>query len=98
MKHISQLVGMLINKIVVVWGSEDPLVIKEKPLHSEKDTLARKCDRNFLENDDGTTVTVNSKRYGHLITDHYFCLVKNTIWRICGENVEKTLPHATQLV
>ena len=26
----------------------------------------------FLENDDGTTVTVNSKRYDHMITDFFF--------------------------
>ena len=47
----------------------------------------------FFENDNGTTVSVNSERYGHII----FCLLLNsTTWRICGFN--KSVPHARQQV
>ena len=48
-----------------IWGSEDPQVNEERSLHSEKE---KKIGPYFFENDDGTTVTVNSKRYGHMIT------------------------------
>ena len=51
----------------------------------------------FFENDKGTTVTVNSERYGHMIIDFFACydFLENTTLRICGFN--KTVPHATQL-
>ena len=49
----------------------------------------------FLENDDGTIFTVNSERYGHMITDFYCLLLKNMTWKICGFN--NTVPHAIQL-
>ena len=76
MKHISHSVGMLINKIVVL-GSENPQVIEERPLHPEKVTVwcalwsEGVIGPYFFENDDGTTVTVNSERYGHMITDFF---------------------------
>ena len=37
MQHISHSVGMLINKNI--WGSENPQVIEEMPLHLEKVTV-----------------------------------------------------------
>ena len=49
----------------------------------------------FFENDEGTTVTVNSERYDHMITDLFCLILKNTSWRIYGFN--KMVPHATQL-
>ena len=49
----------------------------------------------LLENDDGTTVTVYSERYGHMETDFFCLLLKNTTWRIFG--FKKKVPHAIQL-
>ena len=43
---------------------------------------------------DGTTVTVNSEHYGHVIIDFFCLLLTNMTWRVCGFN--KTMPHATQ--
>ena len=47
-----------------------------------------------FENDYETTVTVNSERYDHMITDFFYLLLKNTTWRICGFN--KTVLHAAE--
>ena len=50
----------------------------------------------FCENEDGTTVTVNSKRYGHTTTGFFLPAIKEgATWRICG--FKKTVPYATQL-
>ena len=84
-----------------IWGSENPQVIEERPLHLKKVTVwcalwsEGVIGPYFLENDDGMTVTVKSEHYGHMITDFYCLLLKNTTWRICGFN--KTVTHATQL-
>ena len=52
MKHISYSIG--VNKQNCrIWGSENPQVIEEGPLHSEKIES---------ENDDETTATINSER------------------------------------
>ena len=70
---------MLINKIGVFdKDSEDPQVIEERPLHPEKVTAwcalwsESMIGSYFFENDDETTVTVNSERYDHMITDFFF--------------------------
>ena len=78
MKHISHSVVMLIYKIVFFLGSENPQLIEERPLHAEKITVwyalwsEGVIGLYFCENDDGTTVTVNS----------FLLLLKNTTWRI----------------
>ena len=52
--------------------------MKNKALHQEKVIVwcAFWCEggieRYFFENDDRTTVTVNSERYGHMITALFF--------------------------
>ena len=68
--------GEYVNKQnYCIWDSEKPQVIKERPLHLEKVTVLcilwskRGIGLYFFENDDGTTVTVNSKYYGHMVTD-----------------------------
>ena len=54
-----------------IWNSENPQVIKERPLHSEKVTVwcallsEGVIGPHFFENDDGPTITVKAKRYGH---------------------------------
>ena len=84
-----------------IWDSKNPQVIEERPLRPEKVTVCCALlfedviGPYFFKNDDRTTVTVNSERYGHMITDLFWLLLKNMIWRICSFN--KTVPHATQL-
>ena len=39
MKHISHSVDMLINKIIVFRGSENPYIIDKRPLYPEKITV-----------------------------------------------------------
>ena len=52
---------------------------EEKPLHPEKVTVWSALWSEsvfgpyFLENYDRMTATVNSKRYGHMITDFFAC-------------------------
>ena len=51
-----------------IWRSKNPQVIEQRPLHSEKGTVwcalwsEGVIEPHFSENDDGTTVTVNSER------------------------------------
>ena len=68
------LAGYINTQNCRIWGSEIPQVIKETPLNPEKVTLwsVGVIGPYFFENDDGTTVTVNSEGYGH---------IKNTTWR-----------------
>ena len=82
MKHISHLVGTLINKIVVFLDFENPQVFEENLLHPEKVTVWFKVliESHFYENDDGTTVTVNTESYGHMIIDLFCLLLKNATW------------------
>ena len=72
---------MLIKKNYHVWGSEYPQVIEETPLHI---TLQKKSlfgehfgpnvslDLTSSKTGDGTTITVNSERYGHMVTVFFF--------------------------
>ena len=61
-----------------ICGSENAQVIEENPLHPEKLTVwcvlwfEGIIGLYFCENDDGTTVAVNSERYGHMIIDFFF--------------------------
>ena len=82
MKPISHSVGMLISKIVVFGVTIWCALWSEKVLGSY-----------FFENDNETTVTPNSERYGHMITDFFFVCKKvphaiqlDRIWRNCKNN------------
>ena len=61
-----------------IWSPENLQVIKESPLHPEKVTVCCALWSEgvigpyFFENEDGTTVTVNSERYGHMINGFFF--------------------------
>ena len=80
-----------------IWCSENSQVIEERPLHPEIVTAgwALWSERPYsLENNDGTIVAINSKRYGYMTTKFFCLLLKNKTCRICGFN--KTVPYATQ--
>ena len=70
MKHI-------LHSVAVFLDSENPQVIEESPLHPEKVTVwCTVCSEGvigpyFFENDNGTTITINSERYCHMITDFF---------------------------
>ena len=94
------LCGYVNKQYCRIWGFENPQVIEERPLYSEKVrvwcVLWRESviEPYFFENDVGTIVTVNSVHYGHMITD--FCFPR--FWIIwLGENVVSTrrchMPH-----
>ena len=65
-----------------IWDSKNPEVIEERPLHPEKFTVwSALCSEDviglsFFEKDDGTTDTVISERYGHMITDRFLLVVQ----------------------
>ena len=90
-----------IKQIFRIWVPENPQIIEERPLYLEKVTVWHAlCSEDvigpyFFENDVGTTVAINSERYGHIITDFFCLLLKNTTWRISCFN--ETVSHATQL-
>ena len=69
--------------------SKNIQVIEERPLHPEKVTVwCALCSEAvirsyFFEKYDGTAVIVNSERYGHMITEFFCLLLKNTTWGIC---------------
>ena len=74
-----------------IWRFENSQVIEKRPLHPEKVTDWRALRSEgvigpYFENDDGTTVTVNSKRYGHMVIEFFCLLLRNTTWRRCGFN------------
>ena len=89
-----------------IWGSENPQVNEEMPLekvypekvYPEKLSVwyalrsEGVIESYFFENDESTTVTVNSERYmRHIITDFFSCCC----WRIrLGEYVDSTT-HTT---
>ena len=68
MNHISHSMGMLINKIVV-FGVLRILKLLKRGHYIQKNSLFGVIGPYFVENGDGTTVTVNSERYGYMITD-----------------------------
>ena len=49
--------------------SENPQVIEERPLHPCTLWSEGAIGSYFFENDDGTTVAVNSEHFGHMITE-----------------------------
>ena len=61
-----------------IWGSKNPHIIEERLLYLEKITvwcaLWSECmiGPYFFENDNGTIITVNWERYGHMITAFFF--------------------------
>ncbi|CAH2099714.1 unnamed protein product [Euphydryas editha] len=61
-----------------IWGSENPKVTVERPLHPQKITVwcfiwsGGVIGPYFFENDEGVTQTVNSDRYSHMITEFFF--------------------------
>ena len=63
-------------------GSGDPQVIEERPLYPEKVTVQCALWSEymigiyFFENVDGTTITVNSERYVHMITESFFSVIE----------------------
>ena len=102
-KHISHSVGIHINKQNYhIWGSKNPQAIEERPLHIEKVTVwcalwsEVVIGPYFSENNYETTVTVNSKRYGHMITDFFCLLLKSTTWRIWWFQQDGATCHTTR--
>ena len=79
-------------------ATENPQVIEGRPLPPEKGNVWSVIwfevviGPYFLENDDGTTVNVNSE---HMITAFFCLLLRNTTWGTCG--FIKTVPHVIQL-
>ena len=74
--------GYVNKQNYLFWGSEKPQVIEERSLHPEKVTVwCALCSDgvigpSFFENDDGTTETVISERYGHIITDCFLPVIE----------------------
>ena len=68
------------NQNYRIWGSENLQAIEERSLHPKEVTVWCALWREgmigpyFFENDDRTTVTVHSERYGHMISD-FLCLL-----------------------
>lgn len=60
-----------------IWGSENPHVVVQKPMHPPKVTVwcalwsGGIIGPYFFENDEGDTVTVNGDRYGKMLTDFF---------------------------
>ena len=72
-----------------IWGSEKVIVWCD--LWSEG-----MIEPYFFENDDGTTVTVNSEGYGYLITDFFLSAIEK--YEIFSKShFNKPVLHATQL-
>ncbi|EFN63948.1 hypothetical protein EAG_14216, partial [Camponotus floridanus] len=59
-----------------IWGNENPQVSQERPMHPGKVWCAfwsgGVIGPYFFENDEGITVTVNSQRYGRMITNFFW--------------------------
>ena len=96
------LVGYVNKQNCRIWDSQNSQVIIDADVmaaHPQKVTVwcvlwsELVIEPFFFENADATAVTVNSKCYGHMITEIFCLLLKNATWRICDSN--KTVPHAT---
>jgi len=66
-----------------IWGSENPQVIEEMPLHPDKVTVwcalwsKGVIGPYFFEDANGQTVTVNSERYGRMIRDFFWPAIED---------------------
>lgn len=66
-----------------IWGSENPQVVVERPLHPPRVTVwcalwsGGVIGPYFFENDKGETVTVNSERYGRMITEYFWPAIED---------------------
>ena len=75
MKHIFTSMALLIAKIV--WSSENPRVISEKQMHSQRVTIwcgfwaGGIIGPYFFENETGQAATVNGARYRDTITQFF---------------------------
>lgn len=73
-----------------IWGSENPHVIEEKPMYSQRVTVwcgfwsGGIIGPFFFENEAGATVTVNGERYRAMLSDYFFDQMEaedlNDIW------------------
>lgn len=65
------------------WGSENPRVVVEKPMHPLRVTVwcalwsGGVIGPYFFENDEGRTVTVNSDRYGQMLTSYFLPAIED---------------------
>lgn len=61
-----------------IWGTENPHVVEEKPIHPQRVTVwcgfwsGGIIGPFFFENDEGAAVTVNGERYRAMLTDWFF--------------------------
>ena len=66
-----------------IWGSENPEIIVEKPLHPPKVTVwcalwsGGVIGPYFFEDDAGRTVTVNAERYGRMISEFFWPAIED---------------------
>lgn len=85
-----------------IWGSQNPQVIAERPLHPEKVTVwcalwsGGVIGPYFFENDQGRAITVNSDRYGRMLTDYFWREIENYDLENMWFQQDGTTSHTTQ--